>query len=218
MRPTASKTAWIVAAATLLWTLPASADEVVRRFDKQFPINGADRVVVDVPVGEVVIEASDERQVHLQMRLECDGDHGDCASLANRVKLVYSRTDGDLILRVKEWPKTRNRGLEAHVRVLVPRDLPLQAELGVGELRIEGLASDVRAELGVGELSITLPASAVHSVSADVGIGEANLTAAGRHYESAGLVAREIRWTKGTGKARIEADCGVGEINIRLKE
>lgn len=218
MRPTASKTAWIVAAAALLWTLPASADEVVRRFDKQFPINGADRVVVDVPVGEVVIEASDDRQVHLQMSLECDGDHNDCASLANRVKLVYSRTDGDLVLRVKEWPKTRNRGLEAHVRVLMPRDLPLQAELGVGELRIEGLASNVRADLGVGELSITLPASAVHSVSADTGIGEANLTAAGRHYESAGLVSREIRWNKGTGKARIEADCGVGEISIRLKE
>jgi len=212
------KTAWILAAA-LLWTLPASAaddDVVVRRFDKQLPLEGAERIVVDVPVGEVVIEGWDDRQVHLDVRLECDKGEDDCTDLAQRVKVVYSRDGGDLTVRVKEWPKSRNRGLEAHVLVKVPRDLPLSAELGVGELRITSMASDVDAELGVGELNITMPAAAVASVSADTGVGEASLTAAGRHYESAGLVSREIRWKKGTGKARIEADLGVGEIDINL--
>jgi hypothetical protein len=211
------KTAWILAAA-LLWTLPASADDdvVVRRFDKQLPLDGADRIVVDVPVGEVVIEGWDERQVHLEVTLECDEDEGSCADLAKRVKVTYSREGGDLTVRLKEWPKSRNRGLEAHVRVRVPRDLPLDAELGVGELRITSMASDIDADLGVGELNITMPAAAVASVSADTGVGEASLTAAGRHYESAGLVSREIRWSKGAGKARIEADLGVGEIDINL--
>jgi hypothetical protein len=211
------KTAWMLAAAALLWTLPVRADDdVVRRFVKQFPVNGVERVVVDVPVGEVVIEGSNDRQVDLEVRLECDDRGGACEDLSKRVKVVYSRDGDDLTLRLKEWPKSRNKGLEAHVLVRMPRDLPLKADLGVGELRIESLESGVNADLGVGELSIDMPAAAVGSVSADVGIGEANLTAAGKHYESAGLVAREIRWNKGTGKARVEADCGVGEINVVL--
>jgi hypothetical protein len=213
------KTAWILAAAALLWTLPARADreEVVRRFVKELPADGVDRVVVDVPVGELTIEGGDEPQVHLEVRLECDDRGGACEELSKRVKVVYSREDGDLILRLKEWPKSRNKGLEAHVRVQMPRNLPLKAHLGVGELSITELESSVEADLGVGELNMTLPAAAVGSVNADTGIGEASLVAGGRHYESAGLVAREIRWTKGTGKARVEADCGVGEIDIRLK-
>jgi hypothetical protein len=214
------KTAWILAAAALLWTLPARADrdEVVRRFVKQLPANGVERVVVDVPVGEVIIEGTNEAQIQIEVRLECDDRGGACEDLAQRVKVVYSREDGDLTLRVKEWPKSRNKGLEAHVRVEVPRDLPLKAHLGVGELSIASLVSGVEADLGVGELNITLPAAAVGSVTADTGIGEASLIAAGRRYESAGLVAREIRWTKGTGKARVEADCGVGEIDIKLTQ
>lgn len=212
------KTAWILAAAALFWTLPvrADSDEVVRRFVKQLPADGVERVVVDVPVGEVVVEGGTDQQVHLEVRLECEHRRSACEELAQRVKVVYSRDEGDLTLRLKEWPKSRNKGLEAHVRVQVPRDLALKAHLGVGELTIESLASNVEADLGVGELNITLPAAAVGSVNADTGIGEANLVAGGYRYESAGLVAKEIRWTKGTGKAHVEADCGVGEIDIRL--
>ena len=73
------KTAWILAAA-LLWTLPALADrdEVVRRFIKELPAGGVDKVVVDVPVGEVTIEGGTDQQVHLEVRLECDDRGGVC--------------------------------------------------------------------------------------------------------------------------------------------
>jgi hypothetical protein len=212
------KTTWILAAAALLGSLPAAADSdvVVRRFLKQLPGAGVERVLVDVPVGEVIIDGGTGAQIQLEVRLECDERGGACEDLAQRVKVVFSREAGELTLRVKEWPKTSNKGLEAHVRVLVPRDLALEAHLGVGQLNIASLEGNVEAELGVGELNITLPAASVGSVSADTGIGAANLVAAGRHYESAGLVAREIRWNKGAGKSRVEADCGVGEIDIKL--
>jgi hypothetical protein len=212
------KTTWFLAAAALLWTLPARADsdEVVRRWAKQLPAGNVERVLVDVPVGEVTIEGSNGPQVDFEVTLECDERGGACEDLAKRVKVVYSREGGDLTLRLKEWPKSRNKGLEAHVRVRVPRTLSLKADLGVGQMNIQALESNVDADLGVGELNITLPVASVGSVNADTGIGEANLSAAGRRYESAGLVAKEIRWNKGTGKSRVEADCGVGEIDIRL--
>ena len=216
------RSAWItlsIAAAALLWTLPANADAdvVVRHFDKQFAQGNAQRVLVDVPVGQVIIEGTDERQVHLDVSLMCERREGECAEIAQRVKVVYSTEDDELALRIKEWPKTRNKGLQAMVRVRVPRNLPLEADLGVGELRIENVASDLRADLGVGELSITMPESVVSSVNADTGVGDANLRAGGRRYQSSGLIAKEIRWSQGPGKSHIEADCGVGEISIALK-
>lgn len=216
------KTAWMtltVATAALLSTLPASADSdvVVRRFDKQLAVGDAKRVLVDVPVGEVIVEGTNDSQVRLEVSLECERKEGECAQLAKRVRVVYSTEDDELTLRIKEWPKTRNKGLQARVRVLVPRALPLGADLGVGELRIEGMAADVRADLGVGELNITMPESAVATVDADTGVGDANLRAGGRRYQSSGLIAKEINWSKGPGKAHIEADCGVGEISIALK-
>lgn len=215
------KIAWTtltIAAAALLWTLPASADSdvVVRRFDKQFAVGDAQRVLVDVPVGELVIEGTNDRQVHLEVSLECDRREGQCAQIAKRVRVVYSTEGDEFAVRVKEWPKTRNKGLQARVRVRVPRTLPLGADLGVGELRIENMAADVRADLGVGELSIKMPESAVATVDADTGIGDANLRAGGRRFQSSGLIAKEINWSKGPGKAHVEADCGVGEISVTL--
>lgn len=216
------KSAWIpwsIAAAALLCTLPASADSdvVVRHFDKQFELGNAQRLLVDVPVGEVIIEGTDERQVHLEVSLKCERREGACAEIAQRVKVVYSTEDDELALRLKEWPKTRNKGLQATVHVRVPRTLPVEADLGVGALRIENVAADLRADLGVGEISITMPESAVATVNADTGVGDANLRAGGRRFQSSGLIAKEIRWSKGPGKSHVEADCGVGEISIALK-
>lgn len=210
---------WTIASAALLWTLPANADDdvVVRHFDKQLAVGDARRVLVDVPVGEVVIEGTNDREVRFEVRLECDHQESECAEIAKRVRVVYSTEDDELALRIKEWPKTRNKGLQARVRIQVPRNLPLEADLGVGELRIENVASDLRADLGVGSLSITMPESAVSTVNADTGVGDANLSAGGRRFQSSGLIAKEIRWSKGPGKSHVEADCGVGEISIALK-
>ncbi|HBL26564.1 MAG TPA: hypothetical protein DD490_07000, partial [Acidobacteria bacterium] len=174
-----NKTAWTLAAtAALLWTTALRADDgdvVVRHFVKQFPASGIERVFVDVPVGDVVIEGSTAAQVELEVNLECADRGGSCEELAQRVKVVFSRDEGELTLRVKEWPKSTNRGLEAHIRVLMPRQIDLRADLGVGRLSIAGLESDVTADLGVGQLNVTLPLAAIASVSADAGIGDAGL-------------------------------------------
>jgi hypothetical protein len=214
---TMNKIAWTLAA-VLLWTVPAFAGkEPVRNFSKQIPAGAVRSVDLDVPVGEVVVDAWDGADVQLDVRLECRHGSASCRDAAQRVRLVYSTDDDKLHIEIKDWPKLSGKGLEAHVRMQMPRHLPLDVDLGVGEIGVAGLENDVKANVGVGELNLTLPASAVGMVHADAGIGEANLIAGGRHYESSGLIAKELRWNKGTGTATIAADCGVGEINVRLQ-
>lgn len=203
--------------AALLGSLPAAADEVVRTLDRQFSAADMTGIHLDFPVGEVEVGAGTGRQVQVQVKLECDSSRQTrCVEAAKGIEVVAGRSADRLHVELKGWPKGGTRGLEAHFVVSVPRDLPLEAELGVGEMVISGLESDLNADLGVGEVTIRMAESAVASVNMDTGIGEANLYAQGHHWESAGLFTRELKWREGRGKAAINVDCGVGEAQVRL--
>jgi hypothetical protein len=209
----------LLLAAALLWATSAGAEEIVRSFRQQIPVAGAHDISLDFPVGEVTVEAWDSPQVDLDVKLACNhGRTSRCVNAAQALRLVYDTSGDRLRVKVKNWPRFGGtRGLHVIARITVPRDLPLRAELGVGELNIQGTANDLTVDLGVGEVNITLPKEMIGSVDLDMGIGEAGLIAAGRRYESAGLMARELRWDKGTGRARVSVDCGVGEIDVTLK-
>jgi hypothetical protein len=205
------------ALALLSAALPASAEEVVRSFQKQFPVGDLNDIHIEIPVGEVEIEASDARQVEVKVDLVCKNRKPRCLEAARDVRFVYTTDDGRLHLQMKDWPKAGTKGLQARAKFSVPKNLALKAELGVGELTIQGIENDLQVDLGVGEVNMTLPEAAVGSVSLDTGIGEASLKAGGRRYESAGLFVREVNWNQGKGQARVSVDCGVGEINVALQ-
>ena len=208
----------LILAAALLWVVPAGADEIVRSFQQQIPAAGADRIVLDFPVGELTIEGVDGTQVGLDVKIACNHRTSRCEEAAQGLRLVYNNSGDQLRVEVKNWPKFGgSRGLHVRAKISVPRDLPLKAELGVGEMNVNGIASDLDVDLGVGEVNVNLPKEAVGSVDLDTGIGEASLHAAGRRYESAGLFTRELTWDKGTGRARVKVDCGVGEIDVNLR-
>ena len=212
------KTALILAAALLGLAPAAEAGEVVRSFRQQIPVGSADQISLDFPVGEVTVEAWDSPQVSLDVKLSCSRKTSRCVSAAEALRLVYN-TDGDrLRVEVKNWPKFGGtKGLHVIARINMPRDLPLRADLGVGELNIHGTSGNLTVDLGVGEVNITLPKEAIGSVNLDTGVGEASLLAAGHRYTSSGLFAHEVHWDKGTGHSAVSVDCGVGEIDVALR-
>jgi hypothetical protein len=203
--------------AALLGSLPAAADEVVRTLDRQFSAADLSGIHLDFPVGGMEVEAGTGRQVRVQLKLECDSARQSrCVEAAKGIEVVAGKSGDRLHVQLKGWPKVGTRGLEAHYVVSVPRDLALRAELGVGEMRISGLENDLDADVGVGEITVKMAESTVASVSVDTGVGDANLFAQGRRWESSGLVSRELKWHEGHGKAAINVDCGVGEAEVRL--
>jgi hypothetical protein len=196
---------------------PASAKEIVRSFRQQIPIGTATRIHLDFPVGEVKVEAWDSPQVDLDVKITCNEMSNRCEEAAKALRLVHSGSDGQLEIKVKDWPHFgATKGLNVDATLRVPRNLPLRADLGVGSLSIQGVASDVTADLGVGEVHVSLPKEAIGSAAIDTGVGEASLVANGRRYSSGGLITRAIHWDKGLGHARVKVDCGVGEIHVTL--
>ncbi len=212
------KTALLLSIALMAGVVPAGADEIIRSFEQQIPMGGADEIALDFPVGEVTVEAWDNPQVNLEVKIACNKRTSRCEEAAKALRLVYNTSGDRLRVEVKNWPKmSGGKGMHVIAKINVPRGLPLWTDLGVGELNVEGTTGDLTVDLGVGEVNVTLPKEAVRSVDLDTGIGEANLNAAGRHYESAGLMARQLTWNEGKGNARVKVDCGVGEIGVSLR-
>ena len=213
------KTALLLSA-VLLSAVPASAaeSEIVRAFHQQIPTAAADKVRLDFPVGEVTVEASDGSQIELDVKIACSNGSSRCEDRAKPVRLVYNTSGDQVTIEVKDWPKISGaKGMHVIATIKVPRSLGLDVELGVGELNVRGMEGDLTADLGVGEVNIRLPKQAIGSVNLDTGVGESSLIAAGRRYESAGLMTREVNWNKGTGRSAVSVDCGVGEIDVVLE-
>jgi hypothetical protein len=220
---------------TLLAALPARADVILRTLSQQYDAARVEQVHLDFPVGSLEVEGVPGGQVRLEIRLECDSERSRCAEAAKHVRLADPGSSGNLHVRFEGWPKTSLKGLKARVHAQVPRDLPLHAELGVGELDIQRGRADWKAEVGVGEAKISheqgdldvdvgvgevrihMPETAVASVSADTGMGEASLRTGTKRYQGTGFLGHEVRWKQGRGGARIQADCGVGEITVQLE-
>jgi hypothetical protein len=208
----------LILAAALLWVLPASADEVVRSFRQQIPIANAHQIRLDFPDAELNVDSVAGNQVGLDVKVKCREKTGRCADRAHELKLVYDNSGEVFKIEMKKFPKWRGAGkLKIVAHITVPRDLALRAELGVGEMNVRGIAGDLNLNLGVGQVNVDLPKEAIASVNLDTGIGEASLVAAGRHISSSGLFAKELSWTKGTGRSKVTVDCGVGEIDVVLR-
>lgn len=205
------------AAAALLIALPAAADEVVHKLERQVSVANASRIHLDFPVGDLKVEVGSGRELEVYVELECDTLRKTrCAEAAKKIELAIS-SGAHPTVELKGWPKNGSRGLEGNFRVIVPRDLPLNAELGVGAMTITGLEADLNAHLGVGDIMVVMPESAVAEVHVDTGVGDANLLAGGRNVEGSGFVGKELDWDKGSGKAEVEIECGVGEARVRLE-
>lgn len=191
----------------------------VRTLSADVSAAGAQRVAIEAPIGELRVEGTATSTVAVQVAVRCEKPvETDCRRKADRIELVAG-ADGDrVVVALRGWPKGGNDGLSLSLRVTMPRDLPLLGELGVGEIDVRGLEAGARLELGVGEMSIELPADSIRRVDLEVGVGDASLHVGGRRIEGKGFIGREIDWSSGRGRYVIDADVGVGEIEVRLVE
>jgi hypothetical protein len=206
------------AAVLTLWALPAAAssDQVVRTLNKQYSVEGMKGISLDFPVGELKVDAAAGRQVQIRVEIKCRPGRDSCEDAARDIEVKAKSSGGKLSLGLDGWPHG-GHGMNARVQVTLPKDLPLKSELGVGEMTINGMEADLDVDLGVGEVHVNLPEAAVRSVDLDTGVGESQLFAQGKTWESSGLVSRELHWNKGAGKASVQVDCGVGEAHVDLR-
>lgn len=200
----------------ILGAMSTKAEEPVRTLNQTITAEGIDSIALEFPVGQLTVEGWDQPRVEMEVRLECRPRKKSCLHAAEAVQIISATEDRALHVELQGWPKHRTRKMQANALVRVPRNLPLAAELGVGNVRVTGVTSDLSVDLGVGDVNLTLSESSISSVNVDVGLGDAFLSAHDKRYVGSGLVGKKLNW-EGSGQAELKVDCGVGDVNVDLQ-
>ena len=197
----------------------AHQDTIKRSFD--VGENGTLRL--DLDLGDVTIEASDDSRVHVVMVRDVEGasDEQLKAMLeyheyrldkrANDV-IVESRFDGN---DRSEWAwrnwKKQNR-FRLHVTVMVPADYAVDFETAAGQVSIQDVTARVVGRTGAGNIEISRISG---SVSLDTGAGNLNLDdVAGNVDVSTGAGNLVLEHVAGS----IRASTGAGDITAYMLE
>jgi hypothetical protein len=198
---------------TALACLPALAESRCKTMEESFDADGLGHVSIDVHVGELTIMPSEDGKVHVSVEA-CSREgwfrwrkrNADDAALE-------ARRSGERLGFVLNKDKFEETWV-----IRMPSTLAINADLGVGEVKIGGMRNDIDLDVGVGAAEIEGQAADYHSVSGDVGVGEITVDATGGSGKSRRAVVSDSEtWiADGDGKATIDADIGVGDADITL--
>ncbi len=195
----------------------ASADPR-REIRDDFDLDGATEVLIEMKVGELVIEASDNDRVEVEIELRCRRDSPTCESQLERVEIVGERRSERLQIGFDGLSKSSSRRMEVEARIRVPAEIDLSVEMGIGKVDITGAERDVYVDMGIGEVRLWLTESVVGAVYLDAGIGEAALYGASDGVDSSRsfLVGAELEWESEADGSEVVVDLGIGEISVHL--
>ncbi len=194
--------------------LAASPERIITR---SFPRSELAALRFEISVAEVTVTAGGNA-IEVEIEAECRRYTRDCEEALEDLELTDRKRGDVLILELEGFPKWGKGALEIEATLSLPADLDFDIDMTVGEIDIEGLVGEIEVELGVGEVRITASSAHLRSVSADVGIGEAEITAPDQRVEGrrSFVVGSEAYWAGGGGGKRIRVDVGVGEAIVRL--
>ncbi len=182
-----------------------------------FNVTANHRVHLEFPVGELKVIPSDGSKVEFQIRVKCtDLSEQRCEDWANDLVLQSDDKNGTLHLKLEDYPKWHNKGFSVHAELLVPRKLPIEIDMGVGELDMNGLEGDLDVELGVGDADIRTTRATAGHVMVDTGIGDAEIRGSNGEAQHGGFVGSHASWRSNSGKSNVRLHVGVGDATVRL--
>lgn len=180
------------------------------------------RVRIEFPVGELKVLPGDVSQVRFDLRIRCKNVDADrCEELASKLRFEGEDRNGTLYLKLDNYPKWC-KGFDVIGELRVPKSLPVDVDMGVGQLTVEGIDGDVEVNLGVGEADIRMPRMMASRVSVDTGIGDASIRGAQGETQRRSFIGSHASWTAsdargaGAGRSSVRLHVGVGDATVRL--
>lgn len=195
------------------------ATEGERHISLQQDVAKAELIRLSVPAGDVDIVGITGTNLVAEVTAVCKDRDQACLQLLK--DLDWVKKDGstaEFSLAPEEI--TNFNDVTIKVKIGVPQDKMLEANLGAGELAIEGTSACLTAGLGAGEIDITLKESQIASAKLSATVGDVNLTTAQGEFmagKRALLVGANLDWQKGTGNCHLRATVAAGEAKLLLK-
>jgi len=189
----------------------AMADDV-KVLEKTIDAKSFNTLILEVPVGEIIVKASKGTDISLVVELEPDEDWlGRSSDLSDAE--ISMRDDGSsLKLKVD---LEDDDDVEQTWTVTMPADMAVELNLGVGAVEVDDLTADINVDVGVGEIDIDVDTRLFDSIKLDAGVGDTSIKGGKGRYERDQVLVTSSSQLHGEGKKQLEANVGVGDIEVR---
>lgn len=213
MRPLTLPTLLVAA---LLAAAPVRADVEIHSDHQRYVVEAAQKIKVDLSFGRLQVEGTDARDVEVDFRLTCTRQDLDkCRRRGERIRVVPRVKGANFVIYLEHTPRGRIQGIKAELTLKIPKGLPLDVDMGGGDVFVTRMLSDVVIAGGGGTIDVIARHERVGDVNVKVVAGKAELWM-GDGYMKGGGFPRSIRW-QGPGRSRIDIDWGTGDARIRLE-
>ncbi len=198
----------------LIMTLSATSAMAndVKVLEKTMDAKSFTRLVLDVPVGEINVKVAKGSDISLVVELEPDEDWlGRSSDLSDAE--ISIRDDGSTLKLKVDLEDDDD--VEQNWTVTMPAEMAVALNLGVGAVEIDDLKSDIKVDLGVGEIDMAVDTSLFDSIKLDAGVGDTSIKGGKGRYERDQVLVTSSSQLHGEGKNELEANVGVGDIEVR---
>lgn len=195
---------------TLLTASAAAFADSHKVLTKEIAVENISKLVLDAHVGSVKISESDDNLIHIYVKVsEKDGwslFKGDPENAALKIeqrgqRITVSLNDDEY---GEEW------------KLEIPQLKQVDADLGIGEMIIRDISTNLSVDVGVGDVNIYSAAQDFSSAKAETSVGGAAVHSdVGHVSQNRSMVSEEVSWI-GQGKYAIHVEVGVGEASIKL--
>lgn len=201
----------ILVLSSLLTVSTLSFADNYKNINKTLDADDLDSLRIEFSVGEVELEIWDGDSIELDIELKAERSWLSWRPRkVEDIELEVRTSGGELFLGIDE------NKLQQQWVLKVPAKLALDIEIGVGEIRIDGLDNNLSLELGVGEIEVIAATDNFDHIDAAVGVGEATLRGFGSGTENERSFVSADAHFEGRGEYYIEVELGVGEAMVKL--
>lgn len=177
---------------------------------KDVEIQKAQQLYLDANVGSVNFSPSNDDQIHVYVKVSEKDSWGIFKDSPQEAQLVVQREGNKITLSLNE----DEYGEEW--RIEVPQMMLVDADLGVGEIQVKRINTNLRLDVGVGEATVVASASAYSNAKGQAGVGAAAVRSiSGTTNVDRAMVSEEVNWI-GSGEYSIDVEVGVGDVSIKL--
>ncbi|MCA1931098.1 hypothetical protein [Rheinheimera sp.] len=189
----------------------AMADDI-KVLEKVIDAKSYKKLVLEVPVGEIKIKISKSSDISLVIELEPDDDWLGRSTDLSDAEISLREDGSSLKLKVD---LEDDDDVTQNWTVAMPADMAVSLNLGVGSVEIDDMASDINVDLGVGEIDIDVDTSLFDSIKLDAGVGDTSIKGGKGRYQRDQVLVTSSSQLHGEGKKELEANVGVGDIEVR---
>ena len=200
----------ISAAFSTLAITPVQAD-ADRSLSQTFNYNGQ-QVLLDMDVGSAEVFATDEQEI----RVEVVVSNADSSwfSLWSSLELDDVELDVDLESKRITLKLNEQDDIKQEWKIYLPRQAAVNLNVGVGQVEVTNMESDVDIDLGVGHAQIK-HSIIYSSVSLESGVGEVTVEDGGRALAIDRNFVRQAYYNEdNTGFGELSVNVGVGQIEV----